>query len=159
MNQNKVIIYTDGSCDVNPGGNGGYAAIIFDNNKPIKLSGYEPNTTNQRMEMLAVISSLNYFKEKKSITLFTDSAYVCNGYNQKWYNNWKRNGWKNSKGEDVANKDLWLRIIEAVEFHDVKMIHVKGHADNIFNNECDIMAKDIVSFYKKIDKIMDKYIE
>ena len=154
----SVIIYTDGSCDKNPGGNGGYSAIIFESQKPIKVSGYEPNTTNQRMEMMAVIAALSYFKDKRSISLYTDSSYVCNGYNQKWYINWMKNGWKNSKGEDVANKDLWIKIIELVEFHDVNMVHVKGHADNIFNNECDYMAKDIITFYKKISKFVENYI-
>ena len=157
MNE-SIIIYTDGSCDSNPGGNGGYAAIIFKDHKPIKISGYEPNTTNQRMELMAVITALEYFTDKQSILLFTVSAYVCNGYNKKWYENWKVNGWKNSKGEDVANKELWERLIRAVEFHDVKMTYVKGHSDNVFNNECDIMAKDIILFYKKVDKLIERKI-
>lgn len=155
---NDVLIYTDGSCDKNPGGNGGYAVIIFDEHNPIKISGYEPVTTNQRMEMKAVITALNYFKTRKTIRLFTDSAYVCNGYNKKWYSSWLKNGWKNSKGEDVANRDLWEHIIELVNFHDVEINYVKGHSTNIFNNECDLMAKDIIRFYKEIKSKIDQRI-
>lgn len=157
MEQNNIIIYTDGSCDKNPGGNGGYAAIIFENQNPIKISGYEPNTTNQRMEMKAVISALNYYNERKKIILFTDSAYVCNCYNQKWYNNWIKNGWKNSKGEPVANRELWMELIKGFELHDVEMKYVKGHNGNIFNEECDKMAKDIILFNKSITDIVKKY--
>lgn len=154
MNCNIINIYTDGSCDSNPGGNGGYAAIIFDGVNPIKISGYEPNTTNQRMEILAVIKALEYFREPKQIYIYSDSAYVCNCYKGKWYENWMSNGWINSKKEPVANKDLWERFVELVSFHDIEFCKVKGHSNNLLNNECDKMAKEIIQFNKTIKHLL-----
>ena len=146
----RALIYTDGSCDRNPGGNGGYSIIIFKDNKPIKISGYEPKTTNQRMELTAVIEGLDYFNEPHMITVCTDSAYVCNAHKNKWYNNWLVNGWKNYNGDPVANVDLWKKFLMVIDRHKVTIVKVKGHSDNIFNNECDIMAKDIIRFYKEV---------
>ena len=152
----KIIIYTDGSCDKNPGGNGGFSSIIFIDENPIFLTGYESNTTNQRMEMKAVIQSLAYIDsiidKNKEIVICSDSAYVCNCILQGWYKNWYRNDWINSKGEKVANQDLWEEMLKYVlQYPNIKFIKVKGHSDNIFNNKCDEMAKDVVSFKKLID--------
>jgi len=153
----RIIIFTDGSCTSNPGGDGGWSVLIIrDKDHIITLNGYEPNTTNQRMELSAVISALSYFFGKQKIDLYTDSAYVANCFKQKWYINWNRNGWLNSNKEPVANQDLWKRFIKLIEFHDVNIYHVKGHADNPFNNSCDIMAKGIIDFYKNISKYIDK---
>lgn len=155
MNEN-IIIYTDGSCDVNPCGNGGFSSIVFIDEKPIFLVGYEKNTTNQQMELKAAIQGLQYASSVqmlvKNVVLCTDSAYVCNCINQKWYKTWMTNGWKTSKGEPVANKKLWEELLSYIDsFDSMKFVKVKGHSDNIFNNKCDEMAKDIISFKKKID--------
>ena len=151
---NKVMIYTDGSCDNNTIGNGGYSVIIFDNQHPIKISGYVPNTTNQRMELTAVIEGMKHFTEPREIEIFSDSAYVCNCFNDKWYKRWVMNKWRNANGEPVANKDLWMEFIKQITFHSVKIHKVKGHSTNVFNNECDAMAKDIIQFYRKIKSMM-----
>lgn len=153
----NILIYTDGSCTNNrkDSGIGGYAAIIYKNKYPVFISGYEENTTNQRMEMMGVISSLEYILTPSKITLCTDSAYVYNCMCDKWYESWRKNGWKNAKNEPVANKDLWERMLTILEFHEsVKFVKVKAHKDNPFNNKCDELAKDIVEFQRSIlDKI------
>lgn len=155
--ENEVLIYTDGSCDANPNGNGGYSCIIFKNENPIFLSGYEPNTTNQRMEMQAVIAGLSFIKKPSNIKVFTDSAYVANCFIQKWYEKWQKNGWKTSTGSDVLNKDLWRDLIELLKYHtSVTFIKVKGHSDNMFNNKCDEMAKDVVAFKKAVNMAIEK---
>lgn len=158
---NRVLIYTDGSCDINPGGNGGFSSIIFIDENPIFLSGCDSNTTNQRMEMRAVIQAFEYLysliEKDKEIILFTDSAYVCNCFIQKWYKNWIKNGWKTSTGSDVQNQDLWKKMLVYTDhFINLKFCKVKGHADNIFNNKCDEMAKSIVSFKKEINKKINR---
>lgn len=156
----EVLIYTDGSCDKNPGGNGGFSSIIFIDEKPIFIAGYEPKFTNQRAEMMAVIQALSYltqFTDIPRVTICTDSAYVANCFINGWYKKWMKNGWKNSQGEDVLNQDLWRRLLSLIDdYEEVKFIKVKGHADNIFNNKCDMMAKDIVSFKKIIDNEIRK---
>lgn len=152
---NKILIYTDGSCDSNrkDSGIGGYSAIIYKNNKPIFISGYEENTTNQRMEMMGVISGLEYFSSPEDITLCTDSAYIYNCIKDKWYETWRKNGWVNAKKEPVANKDLWERMLDNIAKHNsVTFIKVKAHKDNPFNNKCDQLAKDIVDFQQFINK-------
>lgn len=146
----KALIYTDGSCIKNPGGNGGYATIIFEDDLCVKLSGFEPKTTNQRMELKAVIEGLRYFDTPHQITVCSDSAYVCNAHINKWYNTWMLNGWQNSNGQKVANIDLWKDFIRLLDRHKLTMVKVKGHSDNIFNNECDMMAKDIITFYNRV---------
>ena len=152
MLNNEVYIYTDGSCEKNPGGNGGYGAIILDGINPIKLSGFYEKTTNQRMEIMATIQGMKFFKEKRTINIYTDSAYVCNCFKDGWYKSWIKNGWKTSTGTNVLNQDLWEEWIELIKFHDVKFHKVKGHSDNILNNECDKMARDIIAFTKMIRK-------
>ena len=105
-----IKIYTDGSCLSNPG-NGGWAAIIIKDDKVIEISGNEKNTTNNRMELLAPISALSKIEDKENIEIYTDSKYVKQGITE-WINNWKSNGWKTSKKEDVKNKDLWTQLDE-----------------------------------------------
>ena len=159
METTDILIYTDGSCDMNKkdSGTGGYAAIIYKNKLPLFISGYAEKTTNQRMEMMAVITSLEYITEPSAITLCTDSAYIYNCIEQKWYVNWRKNGWINSKNEPVANKDLWERMLSSLEFHkSVKFVKVKAHKDNPFNNKCDELAKDIVDFQQMIYNSIQK---
>lgn len=137
----KVIIYTDGACSGNPGP-GGYAGILIYNGKEKIVSGGEGNTTNNRMELTAVIKSLEKLKEPCEVDLYTDSAYVSNAILQNWLTDWQLKNWKNSQKKTVLNKDLWEKLIEKLEEHKVNFIKVKGHSDNINNNRCDEIARN-----------------
>ena len=134
-----IKIYTDGSCLSNPG-NGGWAAIIIKDDKITEISGNEKNTTNNRMELLAPISALSKIEDKENIEIYTDSKYVKQGITE-WINNWKSNGWKTSKKEDVKNKDLWTKLDELNNSLDVQWNWVKAHAGNEFNEKVDLLAK------------------
>jgi ribonuclease HI len=135
-----IEIYTDGSCLENPG-NGGWAAIIYDDGKIEKISGSEKNTTNNRMELMAPIAALSKITKKKKVQIFTDSQYVKMGITN-WIHNWIKNNWQTSKKEDVKNKDLWLNLYKLTQSHDVEWHWVKAHAGNILNEEVDALAKD-----------------
>lgn len=140
----KIDIYTDGACSGNPGP-GGYGAILIYKNSEKIISGNEQETTNNRMELTAVIESLKALKESCIVNLYTDSAYVCNAVTQNWINNWQINNWKNSQKKPVLNKDLWLELINLLLMHNVTFIKVKGHADNMYNNKCDEIARNEIS--------------
>ncbi len=139
-----VYIYTDGACSGNPGP-GGYAGILMYNDKRKIISGGEKLTTNNRMELIAVIKSLSALKENCEVDLYTDSAYVCNAILQDWLTNWQLNNWKNSQKKQVLNQDLWLILIELLEKHKVTFHKVKGHSDNKYNNECDEIARNEIT--------------
>ncbi|MCL2226047.1 MAG: ribonuclease HI [Oscillospiraceae bacterium] len=134
----KVTIYTDGACSGNPGP-GGWGAVLMYGEAKRELSGGEPSTTNNRMELMSVISALQALKEPCEVKLFTDSQYVSNAINLGWLDSWRRKGWKR-KGGDVKNPDLWIKLVPLIEKHDVKFNWVKGHADNEHNNRCDELA-------------------
>ena len=134
-----ITIYTDGSCLTNPG-NGGWAAIINENNKKQIISGNEKNTTNNRMELLAPINALRKIKPGSKIKIYTDSQYVKNGITE-WINKWLSNDWKTSKKEDVKNKDLWIELYNLTRFLDIQWIWVKAHDGNPLNEEVDLLAK------------------
>ena len=134
-----IKIYTDGSCLNNPG-NGGWAAIIIKNDEITEISGNEKNTTNNRMELLAPISALNKIKDELDIEIYTDSKYVKQGITE-WINNWKTNGWKTSKKEDVKNKDLWIELYNLNKSLNVQWNWVKAHDGNPMNEEVDLLAK------------------
>ena len=136
----EVEIYTDGACSGNPGP-GGYCAILEFNGKEKVISGGEKNTTNNRMELLAVIVSLKALKEKCHVKLYSDSAYVCNAINNNWLNTWQVNNWKTANKKEVLNKDLWDELLNLLSLHKVEFIKVKGHADNEKNNRCDKIAR------------------
>lgn len=140
----KLDIYTDGACSGNPGP-GGYGAVLIYNGIEKKISGGDKNTTNNRMELIAVIEALKTLKENCEVNLYTDSAYVCNAITQKWIENWQLNNWKNSQKKPVLNKDLWLELLELLSYHKVTFIKVKGHADNKYNNICDEIARNEIS--------------
>lgn len=142
----KVDIYTDGACSGNPG-DGGFCAILIYNGHEKVVCGYEKDTTNNRMELLAVIRGLEALKEVCSVNLFSDSQYVVDAFNKGWVEGWKSNGWKTSAKKEVKNIDLWQRLIKLVSRHNVNFIKVKGHSDNEYNNRCDKIAVDE---YKKI---------
>ncbi|MBR4406789.1 MAG: ribonuclease HI [Clostridia bacterium] len=136
----EIILYTDGACSYNPGPGGWGCVLIYKNTKK-ELSGGEPETTNNRMELQAVISGLEALKEKCKVDIFTDSAYVCNAFQQDWISGWIKKNWKNAKKDPVANKDLWLRLLDLCGKHNVVWHKVKGHADNELNNRCDELAR------------------
>ena len=135
----RVDIFTDGSCLGNPGA-GGYGAILRYGPHQKELSAGYKLTTNNRMEMLAVIKAMQTLTEPCLVTLTTDSQYVKNGI-QSWLKNWKRNGWKTSAKEPVKNVDLWQQIDEQVQKHKVEWQWVKGHAGHDENEKCDELAR------------------
>ena len=136
-----IKIYTDGACSGNPG-RGGWAAIILDGEKIEKISGSKDNTTNNRMELTAVISALKYVKDK-DLEIYTDSKYTKDGI-EKWISNWKKNGWKTVNKQDVKNKDLWSELDQLNSRKNVQWNWVKGHANNQYNNMADELARSEV---------------
>lgn len=136
----KVTIYTDGACSGNPGP-GGWGAILFYKGRAKELSGFEQDTTNNRMELKAVIEAVGALKAPCNLSIHTDSAYVCNAFKQGWLDNWSSNGWKTASKKPVENQDLWRALLAALKEHDYTFIKVKGHSDNQFNNRCDELAR------------------
>lgn len=134
-----VTIYTDGACSGNPGP-GGWAAILIAGNYKKELSGGEANTTNNRMELEGVINGLRALTRPCNVTIYSDSAYVVNAFNQNWIDKWMKNGWKNSAKAEVANSDLWKELVVLTATHKVTFSKVKGHADDELNNRCDELA-------------------
>lgn len=140
----KVQIYTDGACR----GNGkeytiGAYGIVFIYNGHIKeIKEGVTNTTNNIMELTAVIKALSMLKEPCDVELYSDSAYVINAINQKWIENWQKNGWRTANKKEVKNKELWLELVKLIEYHKIKFIKVKGHSDNQYNNRCDELANE-----------------
>ena len=135
----KYTIYTDGACSGNPGP-GGWAAVIFDNNKKQKnISGKVKDTTNNRMELLAPIIALSKIKPKSSVVIFTDSTYVKNGITD-WIKKWEKNGWKSANKKPVKNKDLWIKLSDLCEKNKIVWKWVKGHSNNRYNNLADELA-------------------
>lgn len=139
----EILIYTDGACSGNPGPGGWGAVLIYGEHRK-ELSGGEKNTTNNRMEILAVIKALDQLKEPCTVKIYSDSAYVVNCFQQNWIQNWQKNGWKNSKKQPVENQDLWKQLLALMEKHQVEYIKVKGHSDNELNNRCDFLAREAI---------------
>ena len=135
----KLEMFTDGACSGNPGP-GGYGTILRHNGIEKEISGGEANTTNNRMELMAVIAGLQALKEPCSITLYTDSKYVADGIAKGWAASWRARGWKKSDKSPALNPDLWGQLLDLLEEHDVKIIWVKGHAGHRENERCDEMA-------------------
>lgn len=136
----NITIYTDGACSGNPGV-GGWSAILLYNNHTKRISCAERNTTNNRMELQAVIAGLSCVKQPSNISVYSDSAYVVNAFSQKWIESWLANGWRTSGNKPVQNKDLWVQLLALTKIHHVKFIKVKGHANNKYNEECDKLAR------------------
>jgi ribonuclease HI len=143
----KVEIYTDGACSGNPG-KGGFASILIYKGVEKVISGSEALTTNNRMELIAVIKGLKALKEPCEVDLYSDSAYVINAINENWLNDWKNNNWKTSNKKSVKNIELWQELDQLIKVHKVKFIKVKGHSDNEYNNRCDKIA---VNEYLKLE--------
>ena len=139
----KVVIYTDGACSGNPGPGGWGAILMYKDNKK-EISGGKKDTTNNIMELTAVIEGLKLLKYPCEVDLYSDSAYVVNAFLQGWIYNWVKKGWKTSGKEPVKNKELWQELYSLTKKHKVEFIKVKGHADNEFNNRCDEMAREAI---------------
>ena len=133
-----IKVYTDGACKGNPG-QGGWGALILENDTTREIYGGESNTTNNRMELMAVIKALELLKEQNDITVFTDSTYVQKGISE-WIINWKRNGWKSSNKKSVKNKDLWVELDNLNDLMSVKWQWIKGHAGHSGNERADYLA-------------------
>lgn len=138
-----VDIYTDGACSGNPG-SGGYGVVMLYNGARKELSAAYRLTTNNRMEVLAVIKALEALKEKCIVNLYSDSKYVVDAINKGWARKWKANGWKKADKSRAQNVDLWERLLALLDMHEVNFIWVKGHADNIENERCDLLARTAI---------------
>ena len=134
-----VQIYTDGACSGNPGP-GGWAAILKYGEAERELSGGEAHTTNNRMELLGVINALEALKEPCTVELWSDSKYVIDGLSKGWAVGWRKRGWVKSDKKPALNPDLWERLLNLTERHDMRYHWVKGHAENPYNNRCDALA-------------------
>ena len=139
-----IVLYTDGACSGNPGA-GGWASILSYKGKEKILSGGEIQTTNNRMELMAVIMGLESVKGDRPVQVYSDSAYVVNAFNQNWLVSWQKNNWKTAGKGEVQNKDLWQRLLSVVNKLDVTFNKVKGHADNEYNNRCDELAREEIA--------------
>ncbi|HEY8421448.1 MAG TPA: ribonuclease HI [Thermoclostridium sp.] len=147
----EVEIYTDGACSGNPG-KGGWGVILIYKGIEKELSGFEEQTTNNRMELKAVIEGLKALKEPCSVKLYSDSAYVINAFQQGWIDDWKKNGWsRGEKKEELKNADLWQELDRLIQKHRIQWIKVKGHSDNEYNNRCDKLATGEISKAEKGD--------
>ena len=135
----NVTVYTDGACSGNPGP-GGWGAILEYMGHEKELSGGEPNTTNNRMELTAVIVSLQQLKEPCRVELYSDSRYVIDALEKGWVWGWKKRGWIRSNKKPALNADLWEQLLPLLQIHEVHYHWVKGHADNEYNNRCDALA-------------------
>lgn len=134
-----VYIFSDGACSGNPGP-GGYGVILRCGDKEKELSGGEPNTTNNRMELSGVIAGLEALKYPCRVFLQTDSKYVVDGIEKGWAKSWQRNNWIKSDKKPALNKDLWEKLLKLLEIHEVKFLWIKGHAGHAENERCDRLA-------------------
>ena len=144
--QHNVEIYTDGGCQPNPG-TGGWAAIMLYGGKEKELSGAEPNTTNNRMELTAAVRALEALKRPCHVVLHTDSEYLKNGVST-WIHGWKKNGWKRKEGA-LKNVDLWQRLDELTSKHKIEWRWVRGHAGHDLNERCDVLAGQAIAALKQ----------
>lgn len=143
----KVILYTDGACSGNPGV-GGWGAVLMYKNAEKRISGADGSTTNNRMEVTAVIEGLKCLKEPCEVEIYSDSAYTVNAFVNGWVDEWIKNGFKKADKKPVLNEDLWRTLLDLTGKHKVKFIKVKGHADNEYNNICDKLATDAIKNFK-----------
>ena len=135
----QVTVYTDGACSGNPGP-GGWASILEYGEVSRELSGGEANTTNNRMELTAVIAALRALNQSCEVDLYSDSKYVIDALEKGWVYQWKRNGWRKKDRKPALNPDLWEQLLEQLARHTVRLHWVKGHAENEYNNRCDELA-------------------
>lgn len=136
----NITLYTDGACSGNPGAGGWACVLLYGENKKF-LSGGEKLTTNNRMELTAVIQGLKALKEPCNVSVYSDSAYIINSFNNGWIDNWLKNGWKTVDKKEVLNKDLWQELLNLSDIHKITWNKVKGHASDELNNKCDELAR------------------
>ena len=141
--RSPIHIYTDGACSGNPGP-GGWAAILIEDGTEIELSGGESSTTNNRMELMAPLQGLRSLAERRTVDLYSDSAYVVNCFRDKWYEGWRKNGWRNSQKKPVENRDLWEALLAEVARHDVTWHKVAGHSGHDLNDRADALARSAI---------------
>lgn len=139
----KVTIYTDGACSGNPGPGGWGAVLIYGETKK-EISGARKDTTNNIMEITAVLEALKLLKEECEVDVFSDSAYVVNAFNQGWIYNWQKNNWKTASKEPVKNRELWEELYSLTKKHKVTFNKVKGHGTDELNNRCDYLATSAI---------------
>ena len=144
----RVTLYTDGACSGNPG-LGGYAGILIYGENRREFSGAEKQTTNNRMEVLAVIEGLKRLKYPCIVDVYSDSAYTVNAFSNGWIYGWKKSGWKKADGKAVLNVDLWKELYALTRIHEVTFYKVAGHADNALNNRCDELARGAIAELRK----------
>ena len=149
-----VDIYTDGSCRGNPGV-GGWGAVLVYGTRQKELSGGEAQTTNNRMELTAVIEALSALKEPCDVTLTSDSKYVIDALEQGWARGWKQRGWKKADKSPALNPDLWERLLQLIDYHNVTTVWVKGHAGHPYNERCDQLATDFADKIKAELKLLE----
>ena len=143
----RVTLYTDGACSGNPG-IGGWGAVLIYNGKEKRISSAEDNTTNNRMEVTAVIEGLKCLKEPCEVGVYSDSAYTVNAFNNGWVYGWARLGWRKADNKPLLNEDLWQELYSLSKIHKLNFIKVKGHSDNEYNNICDKLATDAVKNFR-----------
>lgn len=143
----KVTIYTDGACSGNPGP-GGWAAILISGENKKEISGGCKETTNNIMELTAILEGLKALKVKCEVDIYSDSAYSVNSFNQGWIYNWIKKGWRTADGSEVKNKEIWQEIYALTKKHKVTFIKVKGHSDVELNNRCDELARSEIEKLK-----------
>jgi ribonuclease HI len=141
-----VEIYADGACSGNPGP-GGYGAILRSGHRNKELSGVEALTTNNRMELMAVITALEALRRPCRVRVVTDSKYIVQGMTE-WIHSWRRNNWRNSQKKEVMNRDLWERLLKAAADHEIEWEWVKGHDGHIENERCDELARQAIETYR-----------
>jgi ribonuclease HI len=139
----EVQLYTDGACRGNPG-KGGWGAILVYGKYEKELSGGERETTNNRMELMAAIEGLSALKEPCIVTLYSDSKYLTDAYNEKWVYSWEQSGFRGGK---VKNPDLWQRLLQLTRYHEVSFIWVRGHNGHAYNERCDKLATDFADSF------------
>ncbi len=140
----KVIIYTDGACSGNPGP-GGWAAVLICGDNKKEIYGSKKNTTNNIMELTAIIEGLKALKTECEVEIYSDSSYCVNAFNQNWIYGWLKKNWKNSSGEPVKNQELWKELYALTKKHKVTFNKVKGHSNVELNNRCDELARNAIN--------------
>lgn len=145
----KITIFTDGACSGNPG-IGGWGAVLVYNGTKKEISGYDKSTTNNRMELFAVIQALRCLNQSCECDVCTDSQYIADAFNKNWITNWISNGWKTADKKEVKNMDLWKALLYETNKHNVHFVKVKGHADVELNERCDQLARGEVERYQKL---------
>lgn len=149
MNEIKVVdLYTDGACEPNPGEGGWGAILMYKGNEKI-LSGYSENSTNNIMELTAVIKGLEALKEPCVVNVYSDSAYVVNAFTKNWIDSWIKNNWVTASGNKVANTELWAELMKLSKVHKLNFIKVKGHSNNLHNERCDTLAVNEIKKRRK----------